>query len=72
MLSGDSDFEIVLKHLRKIGKTVIVMSTKKHVSIEAIRSSNKYVDIKKLKNNWERTNSNIKQKNTPGYKSTRG
>lgn len=69
MLSGDSDFEIVVKHLRKIGKQVIVMSTKKHVSIEMIRASNKYIDIKKLRQFWERVK---KQKNTPEYKSKRG
>ncbi len=49
LFSGDSDFEIVVKYLRKKSKIVLVFSTKGHISIELIRASNKYVDIKKLK-----------------------
>lgn len=54
LLSGDSDFEIVLRYLRKQNKQVIVMSTKKHVSIELIRNSNKYFDLKKFRRYIER------------------
>ena len=49
LMSGDSDFEIVLKHLRSLKKKVIVISTKGHVSIELIRNCDKYLDLKKLK-----------------------
>ena len=69
-MSGDSDFEIVLKHLKKIGKRVVVVSTKGHVSYEIIRASHKYIDLKKLKLKLARGKD--KQKNTPGHKSTRG
>ena len=54
LFSGDSDFEIVIKHLRKAGKKVLVFSTKGHISIELIRSSHKYIDLKKLKAVLER------------------
>ena len=50
LLSGDSDFEIILKYLRSIKKRVIVVSTKGHVSIELIKNCDKYVNLKKLKN----------------------
>lgn len=49
LFSGDSDFEIILKDLRKRKKRVIVVSTKGHVSIELIRACDKFVDLKKLK-----------------------
>lgn len=54
LFSGDSDFEIVIKHLRRVGKRVIVFSTKGHISIELIRNSHKYIDLKKLKPILER------------------
>lgn len=49
LLSGDSDFEIILKYLKQKDKRVIVMSTKGHISIELIRSCHKYFDFKKFK-----------------------
>jgi len=69
LMSGDSDFEIVLKHLKKLGKRVVVVSTKGHVSYEIIKASHKYIDLRKLKLKLAR---GTKQKNTPGHKSTRG
>ncbi|MFN4213093.1 MAG: NYN domain-containing protein, partial [Microgenomates group bacterium] len=54
LLSGDSDFEIILNYLRKKRKKVIVMSTKGHISIELIKSSDKYFDFKKFKNYFKR------------------
>lgn len=50
LFSGDSDFETIIKYLRKHKKKVIVLSTKKHVAIELIRNCDKYVNLKKLKN----------------------
>ncbi len=48
LLSGDGDFESLLKYLKAHKKRCIVLSTKKHVSIELIRQA-KFVDFKKLK-----------------------
>jgi len=49
LLSGDGDFESLLKYLKVYHKRCIVLSTKGHVSIELIRQA-KFVDFKKLKN----------------------
>ncbi len=49
LLSGDGDFESLLKYLKAYKKRCIVMSTKGHVSIELIRQA-AFVDFKKLKN----------------------
>jgi len=54
LLSGDSDFEIILSHLRSLGKKVIVVSTKGHISLELIRNCDKYVNLKKLRSFLER------------------
>ena len=48
LLSGDGDFESLLKYLKAYKKRCIVMSTKGHVSIEPIRQA-KFLDFKKLK-----------------------
>lgn len=48
LLSGDSDFEALLKYMRGHKKNCMVISTKGHVSLELIRQA-KYVDLKKLK-----------------------
>ena len=58
LFSGDSDFDYLIKHLRAKGKRVIVISTKYHVSKELVESSNKYIDIKKLKKFIERRKKN--------------
>lgn len=58
LFSGDSDFNYLIKFLRAKSKRVIVVSTKHHVSKELIESSNKYIDIKKLKKLIERKNKN--------------
>ncbi len=55
LFSGDSDFDYVVKLLRKHGKRVIVISSKHHISKELIVSCNKYIDIKKLRKYIERT-----------------
>ena len=54
LFSGDSDFEIILKDLRRRKKKVLVLSTKGHVSIELIRACDKYIDLKKLREFIER------------------
>ena len=48
LLSGDGDFEPLLKYMKIHKKRCIIISTKKHVSIELIRQA-KFVDFKKLK-----------------------
>ncbi len=49
LMSGDSDFEIIVRFLREAGKRVIVMSTKNHVSLELIKNCDKYINLAKLK-----------------------
>ncbi len=48
LLSGDSDFESLLKYLKAYKKRCVVLSTKNHVSIELVRQA-KFIDFKKLK-----------------------
>jgi len=52
-LSGDGDFESLIKYLKAYGKRCLVMSTKNHVSIELIRQA-KFVDFKKIRFEIER------------------
>ncbi|MCX7589402.1 MAG: NYN domain-containing protein [Patescibacteria group bacterium] len=54
LLSGDSDFEIILNYLKNKNKKVIVISTKGHISIELIKNCHKYFDMKKFKEYWKR------------------
>jgi len=49
LFSGDSDFDYLLKYLKKKGKTTIVVSAKHHIAKELIEISDKYIDLKKLK-----------------------
>lgn len=49
LFSGDSDFDYLVKTLRSRGKTVVVISSKYHISKELIDCCDKYLDIKKLK-----------------------
>lgn len=55
LFSGDSDFDYLIRKLRARGKNVVVISTKHHISKELIKSSNKYIELKKLRNLIERT-----------------
>jgi len=48
LLSGDGDFESLLKYLKAHDKRCLVMSTKGHISIELIRQA-KFIDFKKIK-----------------------
>lgn len=53
LLSGDSDFAPIVRRMKESGKKVIVMSAKYHVSKELIQLSNKYVNLKKLREKIE-------------------
>ena len=54
LFSGDSDFHYLIKRLRQNGKKVIVVSSRYHISKELVESSNRYVDLKKLRPEIER------------------
>lgn len=60
LFSGDSDFDSLVKHLRSKGKRVLIVSSKYHVSRELIASSNKYIDLRKLRRHIERGDKNLK------------
>lgn len=48
LLSGDGDFESLLKYLKAHKKRCIVISTKWHISFELIRQA-KFIDFRKIK-----------------------
>lgn len=52
LFSGDSDFEGLIAYMKAYKKNCIVISTKKHVSIELIKQA-KFIDLKKLKDEIE-------------------
>lgn len=52
LFSGDSDFDYLLRKLKD--KNTVVISTKHHISKELIKSSNKYIELKKLRSSIER------------------
>ena len=56
LFSGDSDFDYLIKVLKNKNKKVMVISTKYHIAKELIMSSNKYVDLRKLRMLVERKN----------------
>ena len=64
LFSGDSDFDYLLKKLKVKGKTLVVISTKYHISKELIESSDKYIDLKKLKELIKRE---VKQPKSPSF-----
>jgi uncharacterized protein (TIGR00288 family) len=53
LLSGDSDFASIIKRVKEGGKTIIVMSAKNHISRELIKLSDKYLNLKKLRDKIE-------------------
>jgi len=53
LLSGDSDFESLIKYLKAFKKRCIVMSTKGHISIELLKQA-KFIDFKKIRKEIER------------------
>ena len=54
LFSGDSDFDYLIKVLKKNGKRVIVVSLKYHVAKELIESSDFYLDLRKIKKEIQR------------------
>lgn len=54
LFSGDSDFNYLLRNLKKKNKKIIVISTTKHVAKELIESCDKYIDLKKIQQQVER------------------
>ena len=48
LISGDSDFAVVLDKLKQSGKNVIVMSTRGRVARELLERA-KYIDLRKLR-----------------------
>lgn len=52
LLSGDSDFESLIKYLKAFKKRCIVMSAKGHISIELLKQA-KFIDFKKLREEIE-------------------
>lgn len=52
LLSGDSDFESLIRYLKVFKKYCIIISTKGHVSIELIRQA-KFIDFKKIRKKIE-------------------
>jgi len=55
LFSGDSDFEYLIKQLKKLGKKVLVISTRHHISRELIESCHKYIDVRELKEIYEKS-----------------
>ena len=53
LLSGDSDFAPIVKRMKENGKKVIIMSAKHHISRELIELSDKYINLKKLRDKIE-------------------
>ncbi len=53
LFSGDSDFEALIKYLKRYGKRCIVFSVKGHVSLELLKQA-KFIDLKKLERHVRR------------------
>lgn len=54
LMSGDSDFEVLIKYMKAHHKYCLVISTKDHVSVELLKQA-KFIDLKKLKGEIELT-----------------
>ena len=48
LFSGDSDFDYLVKNLKKRGKKVLIFSFRGHISKELARSADQYIPITKL------------------------
>lgn len=48
LMSGDSDFSVPIDRIKKLGKRIIVVSTRGRISRELLERA-KYVDLRKLK-----------------------
>ncbi len=49
LFSGDSDFDYLVKRVKKENKKVIVVSLRRHIALELIKSADKYIPLTKLK-----------------------
>ena len=49
LLSGDSDFDYLVKRIKKENKKVIVISLRRHIALELIKSADKYIPLTKFK-----------------------
>jgi len=54
LLSGDSDFEALVRFVRSKGKQVIVISSRWHIAKELIQAAHVYIPLEKLRKDWER------------------
>ena len=52
LMSGDSDFKYVVDYLRRLGKKVIIISTKYHVSKQLIDAGDIYINLKHFRGYW--------------------
>jgi len=68
LMSGDSDFAPVIDRVKKLGKQVLVMSVKGHISKELLDRA-KYINLKKLRKDIELTPA---QNKIPPHEAGRG
>lgn len=55
LVSGDSDFEPLVKYLRDIQKKVIVVSSRGHISRELIKCANEYLPLERIRDEVKKT-----------------
>ena len=48
LMSGDSDFSLPIDRIKSVGKRIIVISTRGHISKELLERA-KYIDLRKIK-----------------------
>lgn len=62
LLSGDSDFEILVDYLHQKGKQAVVCSARKHVAWELRRKADKYISLQyfRVLAEYKKTNSDMK------------
>lgn len=49
LFSGDSDFVALINYLHKKGKKAVVLSTRRNVATELLRSADEFIDLLKMK-----------------------
>jgi uncharacterized LabA/DUF88 family protein len=49
LFSGDSDFVALINYLHKRGKKAIVLSTRRNVATELLKSADEFIDLLKMK-----------------------
>lgn len=54
LLGGDSDYEVVLSHLKNNGKIITCVGNKKLIAREIINISNNYIDLNDIRNMIEK------------------